>query len=340
MCIIIKMKIAFFEIRPQEQEFLTQALPGHELFFSDQILTPDKIPANVKDAEVISTHTNSKIDANLIAAFPNLKLVATRTTGFDHVDCEAAKAKNITVCNVPFYGENTVAEFAFGLILALARKIPQAIAIVKFTHKFDFEGLQGFDLKGKTLGVVGTGHIGAHIIKMAKGFEMEVVGFDAFPNEELSEQLGFAYMPLDQLLQKSDIVTIHVPSIPQTKHMINSTNMPNLKHGAAIINTARGAVIETKALYDAVKSGQISFAGLDVLEDEEAFKPVPQPGDPENVRMDRELMDLDNVFITPHTAFNTIEAEHRILQTTADNINAFMKGTPQNKVPPPPPAKK
>lgn len=329
------MKIAFFEIRPQEQEFLTNALSGHQLFFTDQILTLQSVPADQKDADIISTHTNSKIDSPLIAAFPNLKMIATRTTGFDHIDCEAAKAKNVQVCNIPFYGENTVAEFAFGLILALARKIPQAIAIVKFTHKFDFEGLQGFDLKGRTLGVVGTGHIGAHIIKMAKGFEMEVLGFDAFPNEELSEQLGFKYMPLDQLLANSDIVTVHVPYIPPTHHLLNQNNLKNIKHGAVLINTARGAVIETKALYDNIKSGQIAWAGLDVLEDEEAFKPTPQDGDAENIRMDRELMDMDNVFITPHTAFNTIEAEQRILQTTADNINSFIKGTPQNLVPPP-----
>jgi D-lactate dehydrogenase len=199
------MKIGFFEIRPGEQEFFTQAFPTDELTFTTAPLTIGDA-AQYAQLEVVTTHTVSKIDQSVIAALPNLKLIATRTTGFDHIDTKAAAEKNIPVCNVPSYGENTVAEFAFGLVLSLSRKIPQAWQRVKQTKKFDTTQLVGFDLKDKTMGVLGTGKIGSHLVKMAKGFEMNVIAFDAFPNEKLAAELGYTYKTLEEVLQTSDVI--------------------------------------------------------------------------------------------------------------------------------------
>ena len=324
------MKIAFFEIRPGNKEFLEQALAGHQFYFSDQAVDAGTFPQTLLDVEVLSTHTQSKIDQNLIEKLPNLKLIATRTTGYDHIDLHTAQLKNIMVCNIPSYGENTVAEFAFALILIISRKIPQALDRVKRDRKFDFSALQGFDLKGKKIGVIGTGHIGAHAIQIAKGFLMEILAFDAYPNKQLEEQLQFKYVPLDKLLAESDIITLHVPYLPATHHLLNKDNFPKIKRGAVLINTSRGAVVESEALVQALKDGTLSAAGLDVLEDEEQLKKDIQ--DPNSQSLNMELIKMDNVYITPHTAFNTAEAESRILETTVENIKSFVSGTPQNLV--------
>lgn len=328
------MKIVFFEIRPGEQDFLSQNLTGQELYFSDLIVDATNIPSEFLDLDVISTHTLSKIDQSLIDKLPNLKLIATRTTGFDQIDLKAASQKGIHVCNVPFYGENTVAEFAFGLILTIGRKIPEALNRVKGQRKFEFWGLQGFDLKDKTLGVIGTGHIGANVIKMAKGFSMNVVAFDAFPNQELSNSLGFKYLPLPEVLSSSDVISIHVPALKETFHLLNQTNLPGLKKGAILINTSRGSVIETEALLQVLENKTLSAAGLDVLENEDEFKKELLSGDQNNQSINMKLLKMENVYITPHTAFNTKEAEVRILQTTVENINGFFKGESKNEVKP------
>lgn len=325
------MKVACFETRPGNREFLENKLKGHQLFFSDQTANTRNFPATELDIEILSTHTGSKIDRELIDRLPNLKLIATRTTGFDHIDYGYAAERNIAVCNVPFYGENTVAEFAFGLILTLSRKIPDAVNRIKLQKKFEFWGLQGFDLKGKKLGVIGTGHIGAHLIEMGKGFQMEVAGFDAYPNQDLSHTLGFSYLSLEELLGSSDVISIHVPYLPTTHHLLNKDNLAKVKRGAVLVNTARGAVIETAALVEALKSGTLAAAALDVLEDEAGLKNGFEPN-LSSSNLNEQLMAMPNVYITPHTAFNTREAEERILQTTVDNINSYLAGTTQNLV--------
>lgn len=318
------MKIGFFEIRPGEKEVLGNALKGSDLFFSEKTITSDNLTAT--DFEIISTHTASKLDSNLFKKLPNLKLVVTRTTGFDHIDMDAAAQKNITVCNIPSYGEHTVAEFTFAILLALSRKIPQAIKRVKEEKKFNFENLQGFDLNEKVLGVIGTGKIGINVIKIAKGFNMKITAFDTFPNKDLAQTLDFSYLILEELLKSADIITIHVPYLPSTHHLINSQNIKLIKRGAVLVNTARGAIVETEALVYALKEGILAGAALDVLEDEKKiFK--------EKIgiaKLNEQLIKMKNVVITPHTAFSTKEAELRILNTTAENIEAFQKGSPQN----------
>lgn len=326
------MKIGFFNVRAVEEEFFKNALAGNEVeCFSTSLLAED-LPQS-RDYEVISVFTDSKVDSTVIDAFPNLKLIAARSTGIDHIDLKKTTEKNITVSNVPVYGESTVAEFAFALLLAIAKKIVQADLSVKITEKFNREGLLGFDLIGKTFGVIGTGHIGTHAVKIAKGFEMKVLAFDAFPNQELAEKLQFSYVSLEQLLSKSDVISLHVPLLPQTKHLINQKNIGFIKRGAVLINTSRGEIVDSEALIQGLETGIISSAGLDVMENEITLRGDTEP-DPEEVKINDKLIEMNNVIVTPHNASNTKEAMDRIRQTTVDNIKGFINSNPQNIVKP------
>ncbi len=283
---------------------------------------------------------DSTVGAEVLNGLPNLKFIATLSTGFDHIDLAAAAAKGIPVSSGPRGGDNPVAEFPFGLILALSRKIIRANRQVREEGSFGTDDLCGFDLAGKTLGVVGTGHIGQHVARMAKGFNMNVVAFDAYPNEALATELGFTYKTLPEVLGASDIVTLHVPYMPATHHLINKDNIGLMKKGAYLVNTARGAVVETAALVAALKSGAVGGAGLDVLEEEGILKSEmefvtagrEESHDLKIVLEDHVLIDMPNVIITPHNAFNTREAFFRILDTTIDNVVAFVNGAPINMV--------
>lgn len=297
---------------------------GVEVTFADGILSKDRVPAD-KSFDIVGVFMDSPVDADVIAALPNAKLIATLSTGFDHIDLKAAAARGIPVSSVPAYGENTVAEFAFALILALSRKICEGRARVRDEKKFMTDGLCGFDLAGKTIGVVGTGRIGKHAVRMAKGFGMKVVAYDVIHDDAFAKEQGFPYVDLPELLAQSDIVTIHCPYLPSTHHLINQQNIGLMKRGAYLINTARGAIVETAAVTSALKSGQLGGAGLDVLEEEGGMK----AGD---MSIDHDLIMMPNVIVTPHNAFNTREAFLRILDTTIDNVVAFTKGAPINLV--------
>lgn len=334
------MKIAFFENKEEEEiNFFKQKLTGHELVFSDNPLSSDNLPAD-RNFELLVVFITSKIDANLINALPNLKAIFVRATGFDNIDIELCKQKNIVVANVPAYGSHTVAEFTFALILSLVRKVYTAVNRVKIGERFSFEGLCGMELFGKTLGVVGTGKIGGNVIRIAKGFGMNILGFDAYPNPELATELDFKYVGLEELLKSSDIVTLHTPYSSETHHLLNSTNIPTMKEGSFLINTARGAVVETDGLLRALTNGPLAGAGLDVLEEEIELKEeaellsknaIPEEKYKE-ILEDHMLINNSNVLVTPHMAFFTKEAVDSIRQTTVDNINSFLSGTPQNQV--------
>lgn len=333
------MKIHYFSGEKWEEEYVRGKLSGEDIVFHEGSLATFPDLTDPK-ATILCTFVESHIGEAELARFPSLKLIATRSTGFDHIDLTATKAHGITVANVPFYGENTVAEFTFALILALSRHIIDADEHVRDTGNFSHDNLRGFDLAGKTLGVIGTGHIGAHVIRMANGFRMKVLGFDAFPNAELSKTLGFSYVSPEELLTTSDIVTIHVPYNEHTHHLINKENIVKFKKGAYLINTARGAVVETDALVEALKSGIIAGAALDVLEeegdmnDELALLTSPHPKESElkTVLENHYLINHPRVIVTPHLAFNTTEAIERILNTTIENIKNFSVGSPTNLV--------
>ncbi len=331
------MKIGFFEIEDWEIDYLKNSFgAGHKLFFTKDKLNKDVLPRE-KDFDAISVFVGSAVDKEVINSFPNLKLITTRSTGFDHIDSAAAKEKNIAVAYVPGYGDNTVAEFAFALILSLSRKIFEAYDRIKERGLFNFDGLRGFDLNGKTIGVVGTGRIGCYMIKIAKGFGMNVIAYDAFKKEELCEKLGFKYVSLDELLSQSDVISLHVPYLPSTHHLINSENISKIKKGALLINTSRGAVVETEAIIKGLNQGILGGVGLDVLEEEGAIADEkalllyghPEEHDLRTILANHVLIDMPNVIITPHTAFNTQEALQRILNTDIENIKSFIeKNTP------------
>jgi D-lactate dehydrogenase len=344
-------KAVFFNLEPWEKEYVSKspklaaaatgatAAAGITLGFEDYILASDRLPAG-KDFDIACVFAVSKMDAAAIAALPNLKFIAALSTGYDNIDLAACAARGIAVSNVPAYGENTVAEYAFGLILELARKICESHDRVRAEGSFRLDGLRGFDLAGKTLGVVGTGHIGRHVIRMAKGFNMNVIAFDAYPDEAFAKESGFAYAPFNDLLAQSDIISFHVPYMPATHHLLNKENIGLVKKGAYIVNTSRGAVIETDALVRALKGGALGGAGLDVLEEEgmiidelELLAADRVAGhDLKTVLEDHALIDMPNVIVTPHNAFNTTEALTRILETTIDNVVAFANGAPINLV--------
>jgi D-lactate dehydrogenase len=261
------------------------------------------------------------------------------STGFDHVDLDACRKKNVVACNVPAYGDNTVAEHAMALLLAIARKL---VPSIERTRKGDFslDGLRGFDLKGKTLGIIGTGRIGRNVAHYAESFGMKVIAFDKFPNEELAKECGFTYMPLDQVLAESDVISMHLPENPETHHIINTDNVRKIKKGCVLINTARGGLVETSAILLGLKEGIFSACGLDVLEEERAIKEETElldetfqkTGDLKTLLEEHMLLKHPKVIVTPHNAFNSTEALMRILDTTIDNINAFFAGVPKNKI--------
>ena len=334
-------KIAFFKLEPWAEEYIRsqEVFKDHELLFFDQILSIDTMPEDT-NFEVASIFVNSVVTQDVLDKLSHLKYLVTRSTGYDHIDTEACKKKWVSVSNVPSYGENTVAEFAFALILSLSRKIPQSRHRIREEGNWGLEGLQGFDLKDKTLGVIGTGRIGTNTIKIAKGFGMNVIAHDAFPNGDLAKELSFEYQTLEDVLKKSDIVTLHVPYIKKTHHLINKDNIGLMKKGSYLINTSRGAVVETEALVKALHNGNLGGAGLDVLEeegptkDELSFLVSGSPGEHniQTILQNHALIDMQNVVVTPHNAFNTKEALARILNTTLGNIQSYLGGEPVNVV--------
>jgi D-lactate dehydrogenase len=331
------VKIAFFETENWEADYFKKALAGHELFFSEGKLSKDNLPEQ-KDFDVISVFVGSEVDKETISAFPNLKLITTCSTGFDHIDLEAAKEKNIPVAYVPGYGDNTVAEFSFALLLDVSRKIYESYDRIRETGSFSLDGLRGFDLKGKTIGIVGTGRIGRHMVKIAKGFDMNVIAFDTMPDENFANEAGFKYVSFDELLASSDVISLHVPLMESTHHLINSDNISKIKKGAVLVNTARGGLVETDALIIALNDKILAGAGLDVLEEEGAIKDErslllygrAEDHNLKTLLQNHVLIDMPNVIITPHNAFNTQEAMVRILDANIQNIKSFTeKGVPE-----------
>lgn len=336
------MKLIYIEQEEWEKGFMEEKLQsaGFEVEFRNT--TDENVLAGDEQAQALSIFITEHIGSEELDRFPNLKMIATRSTGFDHIDLAETAKRGITVSTVPFYGANTVAEFAFALILSLSRKICEAHERVQETCSFSQTGLRGFDLSGKTIGIVGTGHIGVHAIEIAKGFSMNVLAFDAYPNEDLAKKYDFTYVPLEELLNKSDIVTLHVPYNPHTHHLINMDNIHEFKKGSYLINTARGAIVETDALVDALKNDIIAGAGIDVLEeegdmkDEERLFSIEHPREEElkTALENHYLIEHPNVIVTGHIAFDSQEALERILNTTIDNLASFTKGNPENIVKP------
>ncbi|MDE6432311.1 MAG: hypothetical protein K2L13_02855 [Opitutales bacterium] len=329
-------KIVFCDVDDDTRAFLntSQLLKQYEVVMLEDCL--DKTPANIieknTDAVVISTFVYSKLSGDLLKKFPHLRMISTRSTGYNNVDLEYCKAHNISVVNVVGYGEITVAEYALGMLLDLTRKISFSNKKLREGH-VDVNGDIGIDLSGKTIGVIGTGAIGRHFVKICYALGCTILTYDPFQNQALIDSGMCRYTSLDEIFQKSDVISLHCPSTEENYHMINEASIKKMKHGVFIVNTARGELIDALPLYDAIISGKIAGAALDVLDHENAIikhdiESVKHAGAESALYslINEKLLQLPNVIITPHIAFNSSDAIRRILETSVKNIHAFLCG--------------
>lgn len=331
------MNIAIFEADNLEQNYLTQVLHDHKLTFIEDELSIENV-SSVKEAEILIVFVYSRVTKEIIDLLPNLKYITTMSTGFDHIDLTVAKEKNILVSNVPTYAENVVAEHTFALLLSVSRRLEDSFERARSSH-FNPEGLTGFELRGKTLGVIGIGAIGKHVIGIANGFGMNVIAYDRHPDLVMEQKLKFKHVELDVLLSSSDVISLHIPYTKETHHFLNEQAFSKMKNNIVIINTARGGLIHNGALLNALESGKVYAAGLDVLEEEPVLHEEKQllsnKFDKEKLQSvleDHMLCNHPKVVITPHNAFNSYEALNKILETTHVNIESFVAGTPVNTV--------
>lgn len=334
-------KIIFFDVRENEIEQIKNSCNGtydYELT-AERLDNKTVLSDEIKQADVISTFTFSRVDAQVLKQFPNLKLIALRCVGFNHIDIEYCKEHNIQIVNSFGYGNVTVAEFAFGLILDVIRKISRSYINLKNEH-LDNDTYTGFELKEKNIGIIGTGAIGTEVIRIAKGFGMNVLAYDLYPKTELVEKYGVKYVDLEELLKNSDIISLHAPLTDKNFHLINSEKFDLMKKSAIIINTSRGELIDTKALYEALTENKIFGAGIDVLEAENILIQPEAIVDFDYLTSDyikqtlinERLLKLHNIVITPHIAYNSEEALNRIIKITMNNIESFFKGKITNSV--------
>lgn len=331
-------KIVFFEVDRYEQEIFQEKLAGSgELIFYPHRLTHDNVD-EAKSADYLVSFIYSDFSEKILDQLPQLKGIATMSVGTDHISLVEATRRDIPVANVPAYGPNTVAEHAAALMLAMSRRIVDSVDRTR-EGVYEYTGLTGWDLKGKTLGIIGTGKIGAHLARIANGFQMRLVAYDPMPNEKLSEEFGIEYLSMPQLLHTADVISLHVPLTKETQHMIAREQFEQMKPGIVVINTARGGLIDPDALLEALESGKVSQAGIDVLEDEgllkeekEFFSKYFKLADYQTALANHALMRHPKVIVTPHNAFNSKEALQNIIQTTVDNIKSMLDGEPHNLV--------
>jgi D-lactate dehydrogenase len=304
------MKIVHFDVDSE----LDKYLQGEKYSYSLQEI---KDQNKFADAEVLTIKLQSEAKANDLEKFPKLKLFITRTVGTDHIDLEYCKEKGIAVYHIVDYGSFNIAEHVFALLLSGTRNILHSQKEIQ-NGVFSYNNHLGIALKGKTIGIVGTGKIGLETIKRAKGFEMEVVAYDVFKNEKAAKELGFPYLSLEDLAATSDIISLHAPLLESTKHMVNEKILKNMKQGAILINTARGGLIDTNALVNHIE--KFRWVGLDVLEDEQEFS------------KNHSLLKFSNVVITPHIAFFSDASTKRIAEETLRLIKNFEEGNIEGRV--------
>lgn len=316
------MKIAFFETGKEEKKYFSQNLKEYKLTFFKDFISTENVD-EIKDIEALCVFIYSKINLEILDKLPNLKFIATRSTGFDHIDLEACRKKGIKVSNLPSYSQYSVAEHTFALLLSLSRNLTLA---KKMKRSYDVHKFNIFTLYGKILGVIGTGRIGAQVIRIAKGFGMKILAYDIIQNDKLAKELDFSYVSLSELLQKLDIITLHVNLTKETEHLINQEAFNKMKRGAVIINTSRGKVVDTEALIKALESGVVSAAGLDVIEGEDAWK-IGQESP-----YIKTLLHRGHVILTPHIAYYSRESFHKTLEGTVDNLKAFLNNKEINIV--------
>jgi D-lactate dehydrogenase len=327
------MRTLIFSSQTYDRDsFLAARLPDNlQLFFQPARLTLETV-ALADGHEVVCAFINDDLSAPVLErlAAGGTRLIALRSAGYNHVDLPTAQKLGLSVVRVPAYSPHAVAEHAVALILSLNRHLHRAYNRTR-DGDFSLHGLTGFDLVGKTVGIVGTGQIGATFAKIMAGFGCKLLAYDPYPNPQV-EALGARYLSLEELLQQAQIISLHCPLTPQTRHLINAQSLATMQRGAMLINTGRGALVDTPALSEALKSGQLGYLGLDVYEEEALLFFEDRSDHPLQDDVLARLLTFPNVIVTAHQAFLTHEALGAIAQTTLDNIKAWDSGAPQNLV--------
>jgi len=334
----LPMNIAFFDVQDHERELLATELAGFEVQTFDEPLSKKAIPS-LLDVEVISGFVYSSFTKDILRELPKLKLIITRSTGFDHIDLKACKRLGIRVAHVPTYGSRSVAEHAFALLLTLSRQTHRAYMRTS-RGDYGINDLMGFDLYEKTMGIVGTGNIGRHVARIAHGFGMKVLAYDVSKDKELESLLGFKYVSLKELYKQSDVISLHVPAVKETTHMLNKSAFKQMKEGVTIINTSRGSIIDSKALVEALETGKVRAAGLDVLEGEHMFREDYErlaggsitEKDMDQLSCNCVLLHKKNVLFTSHMAFYSEEALERMICTVIETVKSFKEDYVLNEV--------
>jgi D-lactate dehydrogenase len=321
------MRVAVFSSKPYDVAFLTAAnqARGHDLLFLEPRLAKETA-ALASGRPAICAFVNDQLDAEVLArlAAKGTRLIALRSAGYNNVDLPAASRLALTVTRVPAYSPHAVAEHTIALILALNRKVHRAWARIR-EGNFSLDGLLGFDLVGRTAGVVGTGKIGAAVVRILTGFGCRVLAFDPVPSPECLA-LGTSYVPLPDLLAASDIVSLHCPLTPETRHLLDGAALARMKPGAMLINTGRGALVDTKAVIEALKAGRLGHLGLDVYEEEAALFFEDRSWRILQDDVFARLLTFPNVIVTGHQGFFTAEALAAIADTTLQAVTEFEQG--------------
>lgn len=333
------MNIAFFDVQDWENKKYQNPFRSHKIKIYSNSLTESNV-SQVSDCQILSVFVYSKVDKSVLNKLPNLKYIVTRSMGFDHIDLSECKKRGIKVSTTPHYGDNSVAEHTFALILNLSRNISKAY-IRNLNENHNIEGLKGFDLKGKNIGIIGLGRIGSKVAQIAHGFEMNILVFDRNKDKKLAKSLGLKYVNLENLLKNSDIVTLHVPYCSQNHHLISRKELSLMKPSALLINTSRGPVVDTEALKNALNKNKIAGAGIDVIEGEDLIRDERELIHDisklniqkiQQLALDHRLIKNEKVVFTPHIAFYTEEAVNKISEITIENIQSFIKNKPINLV--------
>lgn len=330
------MNIVFFNTKDYELDFLKENLPKeiNPTFLKYALNKQAKIPKEYETADAISIFALNYLGEEELSKFKNLKYIFTRSVGFSHINKEYCTKHNIKVFNTPHYGDYTVAEFTFGILLTAIRKIKQATNSLK-EGNVNLQDFIGVELYSKTIGIIGLGAIGQKVEKIAQGFSMNTICYDVYPTE------GYNYTTLDELCEKSDIITLHAPLTENNYHLLNKKMFEKMKKGVIIINTARGELIDTRALLGAIEEEKIAFCALDVVEcenvltnhnsDDFCLESI-QESCLKKFMLNQKLLSYKNVLITPHIAYDTNEATRRILEITIENIENILAENYKNMV--------
>jgi D-lactate dehydrogenase len=310
------MRVLFTDFVFEDKERIR--LDGCTFTFHGPTSSPQELVELACDVDIICMRDQFVgVSKEALDRLPKLRMIATRSTGYDHIDLRAASEKGIVVCNVPDYGSHMIAEHAFGLLLAVARNIVKGANRYAQEKLFSDKGLAGVELSGTTLGILGTGRIGTHAARIGHGFGMKTVAYDLVKNPRLEEMYSTRYLPLEKVLGAADSITIHLPLNDATRGLVCERTLQFMKEGSILVNTARGPIVVTQDLIRALRQGRLAGAGLDVLEEER--------------QKYHDFTGL-NVIVTPHLGWYTKGAVSRIMDITLENIKAFMEGTPKNRV--------